>query len=171
MKKLLFIPVLMLALFCGNAFAQSKIAVVDLGKAVNDTKAGLKANGELKALFDQAQNRANKLAAEMDGIQKDVETQRSVLSQDAIQKKMADIQKKRVEFERLQKDTQDEIQNKQAQLLQPIIENMSKIISDYGKEKKLDLVVEARAGAVYFAPSIDITDEIVKRYDAQWKQK
>lgn len=136
MKKLLFIPVLMFALFCGNAFAQSKIAVVDLGKAVNDTKAGIKASDELKAYYNQAQSKANKLAAEMDSIQKDVETQRSVLSQDAIQKKMADIQKKRVEFERLQKDTQDEIQNKQAQLLQPIIENMSKIISDYGKEKK-----------------------------------
>lgn len=171
MKKLLLIPVLMFVLFCGNALAQSKIAVVDLGKAVNDTKAGLKASEEMKAYYTQAQTKANKLASEMDNIQKDVETQRSVLSQDAIQKKMADIQKKRVEIERLQKDTQDELQNKQNILLQPIMEGMVKIISDYGKEKKLDLVVEARAGAVYFDPTIDITAEIVKRYDAKWKQK
>lgn len=172
MKRLLFVPVLMLALFCGNALAQSKIAVVDLEGAMNQTKAGSKANTELQADFNKAKAKAQKLATEMESIQKDVEAQRSVLSQDAIQRKLADIQKKKVELERLEKDTQDELQRKQMQFVGSIVQDMRKIITDYAKEKKIDLVLEAKeAGAIYANPGLDITAEIVKRFDAQWKQK
>lgn len=172
MKKLSLIIVLMLVVFSGSAFAQSKIAVIDLEVAMNQTKAGSKANVELQADFRKAQEKAQKLATEMEGIQKDVEAQRSVLSQDAVQKKLADIQKKKVELERLEKDTQDELQRKQMQFVGSIVQEMRTVITDYAKEKKIDLVIEAKeSGTIYANPTLDITDDIIKRFDAQWKQK
>lgn len=172
MKKLLLLPLLAIMLLAGSASAQTKIALVDLEGAMNKSEAGVKANDEIRADIEKAQGKAQKLSAEMESISKDLDAQRSVLSQDAIQKKLADIQKKKVELERLEKDTNDELQRKQMQLAGTIMQEMSKIIADYAKEKGLDLVLEAKeAGTVYASPKLNITDDIVKRFDTAWKNK
>ena len=171
MKKLFLIHVVVLCLAVGGAFAQ-KIAIVDLETAMNKTDAGVKANDELKADFEKARAKAQKISTEIETISKDLEAQRSVLSQDAVQKKLADIQKKKVELERLEKDTNEELQRKQMQFAGAIVQEMRGVIRKYAEEKKIDLVVEAKeTGAVYAAPSLDITNEIVKRFNEQWKNK
>ena len=52
-----------------------------------------------------------------------------------------------------------------------IVQEMRVVIEKYAKEKKIDLVLEGKQGAIYANPSLDITNEIVKRFDSQWKNK
>lgn len=171
MKKLFLVPFLALCLTAGAAFAQ-KIAIVDLEGAMNKSEAGIKANDELKADFEKARGKAQKLSTEMESISKDLEAQRSLLSQDMVQKKLADIQKKKVELERLEKDTNEELQRKQMQFVGAIVQDMRAVIQKYAEEKKIDLVLEVKeSGTVYANPSLDITEEIVKRFNEQWKNK
>lgn len=170
MKKLLLLPLLSVVLLVGSASAQTKIALIDLEGAMNQSEAGAKASDEIRADIEKAQAKGQKLAAEIESISKDLEAQRSVLSQDAIQKKMVDIQKKKVELERLEKDTNDELQRKQMQLFSGIMQEMSKVIADYAKEKGFDLVLEAKeSGTVFASPKLNITDDIVKRFNSTWK--
>ena len=100
-----------------------------------------------------------------------LQAQRSLLSQDKIQKQLSEIQKKNVELERLQNDTAQELQRKEMQHVGAIVQEMRKVIETYAKEKKIDIVLEGRAGAIYANPALDITDEIVKRFDNQWKKR
>ena len=57
------------------------------------------------------------------------------------------------------------------QFVGSIVQEMRGVIQKYAEENKIDLVIEAKAGAVYFSPTLDITDNIVKRFNEQWKNK
>lgn len=171
MKKLFLVPLMVLCLTAGAAFAQ-KIAIVDLESAMNKSEAGIRASDELNAYVDKARGKAQKLNSEIESISKDLEAQRSLLSQDMIQKKLADVQKKKVELERFEKDTSEELQRKQMQFVGAIVQDMRGVIQKYAEEKKIDLVIEVKeSGTIYANPSLDITDEIVKRFNEQWKNK
>lgn len=172
MKRFFALVVIMSFLAITPVSAEIKIALIDLEKAMNTSEAGKKANEELKRELEKAQAKAQKLAQEIEKISKEVETQRGVLSQAAVQKKLADVQKKKVELERLEKDTADDLQRKQMQLVGGIVGEMREIITAFAKEKKYDLILEAKeAGTAYSSPSLDITSEIVKRYNASWKKR
>lgn len=173
MKKVLYFTLVTLFFALGTASAAPvSIAIIDLERAMNESEAGKKANTALQKELGAAQARGVKIAKEVESISKEIETQRGVLTQAALQKKVADVQKKKVELERLEKDTGDELQRKQMQLVSGIVVEMKEIIDAYAKEKKLDLILEAKeAGAAYVNPKLDITTEIVKRYNAVWKKK
>jgi len=41
------------------------------------------------------------------------------------------------------------------------------IVQAVGKEKGLDIIFDVqKSGAVYWAPAVDVTEDIIKRYDA-----
>jgi Skp family chaperone for outer membrane proteins len=41
------------------------------------------------------------------------------------------------------------------------------IIEKLGKERGLDIIFDlGNSGAVYYSPTIDVTQEVIKRYDA-----
>lgn len=170
MKRVLLFTFLIAFSMASFGFAELNIGLIDLELAMNKSDAGIKANSELKADLDKAQSKGKKLASEIEAISKEIEAQRSVLSQDAVQKKLADVQKKKVELERLEKDTADELQRKQMQLVGSIVTEMREVIAVFAKEKKFDLILEAKeAGTVYADPKLDVTEEIVKRYNTKWK--
>jgi len=172
MKKFFALVVVMIFFATTPVSAEIRIALIDLEKAMNTSEAGKKANAELKRELEKAQAKAQKLAGAIEKISKEIETQRGVLSQAAVQKKLADVQKKKIELERLEKDTSDDLQRKQMQLVGGIVGEMRDIIIAFAKEKKYDLILEAKeAGTAYSSPKLDITDEIVKRYNAAWKKR
>ncbi len=170
MKKVLSFALVAMLAMTTSAFAQTKIAVVDLEVAMAGSVAGKKATAEITAEFEKAQAKAQKIASEIEAISKEVEAQRSVLSQDAIQKKMADAQRKSTELERLEKDTQEDLQRRQMLAVNSIIPGMREVIKEYSEKNKIDLVIEAKeAGTLYANPSLDITNDIIKLYDTKQK--
>jgi outer membrane protein len=41
------------------------------------------------------------------------------------------------------------------------------IITEVGKEKNLDLIFDVgNSGIIYFNPAVDLTEEVIKKYDA-----
>jgi hypothetical protein len=58
-------------------------------------------------------------------------------------------------------------QQPDSNVLKRIREEMIKIVNAMAKEKGYDFVFdEAQSGLIYFSPAFDITDELVRRYDA-----
>ena len=61
-----------------------------------------------------------------------------------------------------------ELEKKEQQLLQRVLQDLSGVIEKVGKERGFHLIVEKRGGAVlYGAPEADLTDEIIRAYDQQ----
>ena len=58
---------------------------------------------------------------------------------------------------------------KDAFLTRKVIREIKKIVQTYTKEKKYTVVMEKKA-VVAFDDAVDITDEIIKQYDAEKKK-
>jgi len=93
-------------------------------------------------------------------------TQRLTLTAEAAMQISSDLEKKRTDQKRLSEDAAREAQELQARLFTKIQNELMEILQAYGKEKALDLIVDSSAGVIYYNPMADITDEIIRRYDA-----
>src|SRR5688500_9696574 len=87
------VAALLLSAYSPTAFAQVKIAVVDLQRALNETEDGRKAKTQLKRLFKRRQDTLDQKQSELKKMKDEIEQQKSVLSRDALQKRLEEYQK------------------------------------------------------------------------------
>jgi outer membrane protein len=167
MKRLfvLVLSILLLSSFSTAAFAKS-IAVVDLEKAMHDSKAGKHAKSEIqklieakKVVIDRKVESLKKLANAL---------QNSKLSKTAKDKKTAVYQDKAKELERYKNDAADEVRTKERELSTKVINDLINVIKKYAVSHKIDLVFEVHQGLIYWNDVLDITKDIIKKYDAQY---
>ena len=149
------------------AQAATKVAVVDMQKAIQSTAQGKKAKKELEGDFEKKKKELQKREADLKKMGEDIEKKKSVLSEDALQKKQAEFQEEMMKYRDLMGKSQMEIQKKERELTQPILEKMKKTIEKVAKTKGFDMVLE-QSGAILFAEkSTDITDDVVKAFEGK----
>src|SRR6478672_10904470 len=106
-------------LFSGVAAAQTKIAVVDVQRAVASTEDGLRAQANLKKLFDSKQQELNKKQTDLQRQREDIDKQAKVLSKEALQKRVDDWQKQMMELQAVFVEYNKELEKKQKELTDP----------------------------------------------------
>ncbi len=88
------------------------------------------------------------------------------MTNEALMGLQTDIAKKTTERKRYEEDQTQAAQTLSANLIQKIRVEMVAIIENLSKERGLELVLDtATSGVVTASPTIDITDEVVRRYD------
>ena len=172
MKKSLLLVVLFCFLAANTVFAQGKIAIIDVQAITFQTKAGKKSIEELKALEQTALKKIEAKRAEVKKLADSINNQKASLSPSALQDKNLELNRKSVELERLEKDLQAEFQTAQAKKWDGILKEVEPVINDYAKEKGFDLVFIVQPGILAYAnPAVDITKEIISRFDIKWTKK
>ncbi len=148
-------------------YAQTKIAVVDLQRALNETEDGRKAKRRLKTLFKRRQDELNKAQERLKKKKEDIERQKSVLSRNALEKKLAAYQKEFVELQTVYVEYQRELAQKESQLTKRILERMQDILRRVGQAQGYTLIVEANEGGVVWVPrNLDLTDLVIQKYNS-----
>ena len=172
MKKFLLLVVLFCFLAANTVFAQGKIAIIDVQAITFQSKAGKKSIEELKALEQTALKKIEAKRAEVKKLADSINNQKASLSPSALQDKNLELNRKSVELERLEKDLQAEFQTAQAKKWDSILKEVEPVINDYAKEKGFDLVFIVQPGILAYAnPAVDITKEIISRFDIKWSKK
>jgi outer membrane protein len=91
----------------------------------------------------------------------------SLLSEDARAAAQKETEKLQVEIQRLQQDAEAEMQDLQQQLQLEFQRKLSPIIQQVATEKGLHLLLsQTDAGLVWAEPGLDLTSDIIKRFDA-----
>ena len=159
----LFAATLAVALcLCGRpAFAQMKVAVVDLQRAVMQTEDGLRAQATLKKLFDSRQQELNKRQTDLQKQKEDIDKQSRVLSQAALQKKVDEWQKQMVELQTTFVEYNKELEKKQKELTDPIFERVLGAVKRVAGTDGYDLIVD-RATVAFSRGDLDLTDRIIQ---------
>ena len=167
MKKLGILLVLMFAVtMASSAFAQSKVAVIDYPKCIRTSDAGKKANEEMKALETTWGGRIDAMRTEITKMENEFIAQEKVLTDSAKKTKIDEIQKKRLDHDNTLRQFQGEAEKKNEELMKKIVGDLEKIVADYAKEKKFDMILHSQS--VAFNNNIpDISDEIIARYNKQ----
>lgn len=167
MKKLIILLSLLLSF---SAFADVKVAIVNIQKVITSIKEG---KGVMKTLEKSFKSKQAELKKEENGIkklQKDYQKQSLVLSDKAKAKKEGEI---RAKIQALQQKTmkyQKEIQKLEAQMKKPILEKLKPVIDDVSKKEKVAMTFEITSSPlVYAQDKVDITAKVIKAYDSKHK--
>jgi len=156
--------------FAGVAQAQQapgfKIAYVSLPKFAEKSNRHKAVEKRLRDQMAKLQAEFEKKKEELNSLQEELKKQGPMLKEDTLNAKIKEIGLKKMELELFEKQAQTQIQNEQREMMEIFRRDNTKIIADIRKEKNYTLIFtsEALLGA---DESMDITDEVIRIYDAQ----
>ncbi|MBL7959713.1 OmpH family outer membrane protein [bacterium] len=106
---------------------------------------------------------------ELQDMDADLQNKLKVLTQQALAPQIEKFQKKQNEFYQLQQGHQQALQQKQAQLLEPIFQDISNFINKYGKDHGYTVILGTpMEGLVVYGDSgADLTDTILTELNAK----
>jgi outer membrane protein len=170
-KKLVIFIGFVLFGFLGSALAADyKIAYVDIQKAVNESNAGKDAKKAITKEVEKFQRQIADKQKELQTLKESLEKQAPMLTPDARATREKEYQNKLREFQRWGEDTQNEINQKRIEMERNISIGLLKVIQKVGADDAYTLILEKNENLVLFvSKTIDITDRVIKAYDAQKK--
>jgi len=149
--------------------ADIKIGVIDLQQALNVSDAGQAARAKIAGKAGDYQKTIQGRQDELKKLQAGFEKQKMLLSKDSIADKERDYQQKVKEFQRFAKDAQEELQQEDAQATRQILEEVRKIVEKIGSQGGYAVILE-RSSVLFRAENIDLTEQVVKAYNASYKK-
>jgi outer membrane protein len=170
-KRLVALIGIVLFGFLGTALAADyKIAYVDIQKAVNESNAGKDAKKLITKEVEKFQRLIADKQKELQTLKESLEKQAPMLTPDARATREKEYQNKLREFQRWGEDTQNEINQKRMEMERNISLGLLKVIQKVGADDSYTLILEKNENLVLFvSKTIDITDRVIKAYDAQKK--
>ena len=165
MKKIGALIVLAGLLVAGPVLAEQKIGYVDVQRAVMSVEDGKAVKKKLESFAKKKKTELEKAQDELKAMKEDLEKQASLLKDDVKRKKALEFQQKVAEFQESYLKSEKELSSKQAELSKPILEKLEKIINAVAKEQNYDLIIE-KAAVLFAKGNLDLTDEIIGRYNA-----
>jgi len=160
--------ILFILVVAGVSYAQqaSKIAIINSQKAFETSVEGRKVLGQMQDRETRIKTDIQKLDDSLRLLENKLSTGRLTMTNEALMGIQADIDKKTTERKRYEEDASRDAQQFSANLVQKIRSEMVTIIENLAKERGLELVLDVQqSGVVTFSPTVDITDEIIRRYD------
>jgi outer membrane protein len=163
MKKMMI--AMSLFLVSSMAAAETKIAFVDMQKAIQATAEGKKAKAELEGSFNKKKKELEKKEADLKKMRDELEKKKAVLSEQALQQKQAEFQQEMMKYREVVNKSQADIQDRMRELQGPILDKMKTILQKIQKEKGYTAILELNPGVLAIAADADITDEVIKSFD------
>ncbi len=168
MSRILGIRVLSVCsalLFTGGAgYAQTKMAVVSLQRAVLESDEIQKASAAMEAKYKPRQQEIEKLQRDLQAIQQQLQTGAGKLTQQAEADLTAQGQRKQREVQRMGEDLQADVERERNEILGASTRRMAEVVKKLAEEKGYDVVVDT-SNTVYFKVALDITAEALAAYN------
>ncbi len=175
MKYRLTIPTLLLALVAtpllswgqGAAAAPAKVGVINIQQAIATTAEGKKAFADLQAKYAPRQQELQRLQQEIQGLQDQLTKQQATLSDTEQRRLSREMEDKQKLLKRSTEDANADFSADRDDAIRRIGQKMVEVISDYAQKNGYTLVVDDAQIPVYYASrDIDLTEPVVKLYDA-----
>jgi outer membrane protein len=144
----------------------AKIAYMNIPRIAAESAEGKASTSKVNALREKKLAELNAKNKQLESAQQKLNSG-SLLSEDARAAAQKESEKLNVEIQRLQQDAEAEMQELQQQLQLDFQRKLSPIIQQVATEKGLHLLLsQTDAGLVWAEPGLDLTNEIIKRFDA-----
>ncbi len=153
--------------FCADGV---KLGSVDVQKILILSDAGKEAKEQLAARGNKYEAEKNTREEELKKLKGELEKQSVLLSESARSAKEKDYQQKLKEYQRFLKDAQEDLQAKNDELTNKIVEEIVKVIQDYGKKNGYSFIFVKNDSMIYVDEKADLTEELLKAFNASKKK-
>lgn len=151
-----------------QARAETTIGVVDMAKALETVEAGKEVKTQLQGDFNA---KKKELQAEEGSIRKatdEFKKQSLVMNDEARAKRQNELQERIMKFQEKTSKAQVEIQQKERELVQPIMTHLRGIVTEVGKQRGYNLVLDKNENNVlYSLEKDDLTSDVISKFNQQ----
>ncbi len=148
--------------------AALKVGVVDIQGVLEQSQRGQATKQKLNQERTGRQKELEGKQAEIQKLQADFEKQAPVLSDTAKREKSEAIQRKAREVQRMFEDASRDFEKRVREAEMDVTREIFAVIQEYGKDQGYSVILE-RSTVVYVSGAVDLTAEIVKRFDTKGK--
>jgi outer membrane protein len=150
--------------------APSKVGIIHIQQALVSTEEGKKAVAELQAKFEPTSKKLESMRDEIAALQAELSKGSNTMGEERRRQLAREIDQKTRDLNRAQEDAQEEFQREQEKVLQTLGQRMMAVISKYSNDNGYSLILDVsnpQSPVLYAANGIDITQDIIKLYDAE----
>jgi outer membrane protein len=165
MKRLL-LTILLLVFSLPALAAESKIAFVDLEYALNNVEEGKKAKAILEQNYKQQKEALAATFAKIETMSNELKSTTLVLSDEARRKKEQELSDAVAAYEKDKKTAYESWQKKEANLTRDLLEGLTSIVQEIGREGGYTFILERHDASVLYAQdNIDLTKQVIDRFN------
>lgn len=171
MKNLLLVPILLALLTftapAAHAVVVGKVNIQEILLQVSDAE---KAKAELQAMAEKKQKELRADEEKIQKMQEDFQKQHLVLSDAKKAERQREIQESIVSIQEKSQRFQQEMQQKEDQLKEPILERITQVVQEVSAKEKVDLTFEVSIAPVIYAKNAkDLTAKVIEEYNKRHK--
>ena len=145
----------------------AKIAYINIQRVANESSEGKAATAKVQALVQKKQAEANERNKALQADQQKLAASSTIMSDAARAELEKKIERQNVEIQRMTQDAQQEVQELQQELQNEFQRKLMPVVQKVFDEKNLHALFSAAdAGLVLADPGLDITAEVIKRFDS-----
>jgi len=143
-----------------------KVAVIDVQKILTDSNEGKQALAELKKLSDGKMKEARSKQVDITDLRSRIAEGKLSLSEDKLNDLEKQLEQKVNDFQQFQQEANKELQGARDKAFNKIEQEVMPIINQVGEKDGYTLIFNKYQSGLLYAPdAIDITDEIVKKFN------
>ena len=158
--------VIILALALPAAAQELSIAVIDVQRVVTESDPGKQALQKLKELQDAKIDEGRALQQTLAGLQEQMSKQRFTLSEERLAEMNKQLEDGQIALQRFQDDAEREIDEARRRELGGLEGRIIPVINQVGVERGFTVIFNKfQSGLVYAYDSVDITDEVILRFN------
>jgi outer membrane protein len=156
-----------------GATAGLKVGAININEAIFGSNEGRRDVEALQKKFEPKQTELKNQNDELEGLKKQLTTQRDKLNDDALANLQKQIDGKQKTFDRSVQDAQEEFGNQQQEIASRILQKMAPMIVKYSQENGFSMIVDTskpwpQSPVLWWNPeTVDITKAVIDAYNTQ----
>ena len=148
-----------------TARADVKLAYVDIQRALNDCRNGKSAKAEFRGRLEHVQSQLQGEQSEVQRLKDELEKKGPLMQPEQRQSLEQQYTRKLRDFQDDYKSTRETLQQKDNEITGAIVRDLATIVRQIGQKNGYTMVME-KGNLLWAMPSVDITDDVIRNYDA-----
>jgi len=169
MKHLVLLLSLLIPL---SSVAAEKLPLgyVDVHRVLLESKVGKKNKAELDKLIKDRKTAISQEEGKLEAMQQSFQKDQLLMTSQQKQDKQKEFQTRVEAYQKMVKSAEQEVSSKDNEYTTKSLGDIKAIVGEIAKERKLSVIFgTSDAGLLYADPDLDLTQQVIQRYDAKTK--
>jgi len=156
--KIIFFLLIFKNLITGVAWGQ--IVYINMEKLFNESMAGISLNKQISEINNLSEKNIKKLETEIKSEDENINSQKNILNEEELKKKIAVLNNKIKEYQNLIKKNKDNLNKKKIEGTNVILNTLKPILSEYSEKNSISMVLQ-KQNVIIGKKELDITKDII----------
>ena len=156
--KIISLSLILINLTAGTALSQ--IVYINMEKLFKESMVGISLNKQILEINNLNEKKINKLESEIKSEDENINSQKNILNDEELKKKISTLNLKIKEYQNLIKKNKDDLNKKRIEGTNIILNSLKPILSEYSEKNSISMVLQ-KQNVIIGKKELDITKDII----------